>query len=953
MSKIPENSPRAISPRFNKEDFTPPLSTTGFRVLHINLQSIRNKLEEFTIVLDENIIDAALINEHWLTPDELDYYTPDGYRWAAVSCRPGGYGGAAVLLKDYCVFDTISFSGLGGFSSVECVAVKICKTILVSLYRTPNSDLLTFFSELENILHFLSTKFDGSFDVVVGSDFNIDRLESSAKQRTLSNVLKSFNLYLRNSLPTHGKKCIDNFASNIDLECFLGTYKISDHVFIWADVKIHGAKGSWPIYDCIKYRQLSENNVNMFVNNIACKDWGFLHSIECVNLAFESFLCTVISFFDDTCPIVTRNVKVTKSSKALGSSYKWFSPQLRQLRDIVISLYDIWKETNEEKHKVNYLKCRKQYKLTIKKAKIEYNEYQISIAKNKCKASWKLIKNESCVQQHKKESSISAEEFNDFFTSIPSTTDISKFNIDPADIANPIELASKTIPHHMELMNFAWRSVTVNEVESTVGKFKSSDSKDYYGLSNNLVKRIIHFVKHPITFLINMILTQGIFPDCLKITKVVPIHKKNDVNDPSNFRPIALVPIFAKIVECIMKTQLETFFTVNNLFSPSQFGFLPHLSTIDAVTEVTEQVLNAFEKNSILCLNMLDLSKAFDSINHETLLRKMYLYGIRNKENMLIRSYLTNRSQTVMVKNQESALRNVVVGVPQGSVLGPSLFVIMINDLPGYLSCKSVLYADDTSLITEDASFENIILSSENEVKRATSWFLSNNLVLNTDKTVQILFTLKKVSTVNNPVKLLGINLDEKLTWAEHTNGIVNKLSRVLYLLLKLKSCVGEKMLLMAYHAFFQCHVSYGIMLWGNSTGALEVFLVQKRAIRLIAGIKQQISCKPFFRNFGILTLKSLYILNNLLHVKKNITNYDLRNSLHSHNTRSGTDLNLPATRLEKGLKSHNFVQIRLFNKLPTNIRQLPLKEFKSRITSLLLNNAPYTLDDFFSLQLE
>lgn len=368
-----------------------------------------------------------------------------------------------------------------------------------------------------------------------------------------------------------------------------------------------------------------------------------------------------------------------------------------------------------------------------------------------------------------------------------------------------------------------------------------------------------------------------------------------------------------------------------------------------AVEEMINAVLNAFEEKLDISAALIDLSKAFDSISHEIIIRKLYYYGIQEIELNLIRSYLDNRNQVVVVNNQTSDLKKIQVGVPQGSVLGPLLFLIAINDLPFYVNnIKAILYADDTTFLSKASNLNKCQAEIQKTIRQSEFWFEMNNLKVNTDKTEYINFSLK-TPPQHKSVKFLGIYVDNRLNWNTHTQNVIVKLSRVIYLLRKLRLSVSNTMLTTAYYAFFHPHLLYGIRLWGNSSGASQVFICQKKAVRAIMGAKNSVTCRQFFKDLKIMTLPSLYIYCNLIYVKENLENLNTRASIHSHETRNKNRLELPCCRLNKTLSSHLYVQQKLFNKLPIAARYIPLIKFKKAIKTWLISKIFYSVDDYFN----
>lgn len=402
-------------------------------------------------------------------------------------------------------------------------------------------------------------------------------------------------------------------------------------------------------------------------------------------------------------------------------------------------------------------------------------------------------------------------------------------------------------------------------------------------------------------------------------------------------------------VETVIKNQLYEYFNSNNLFSDSQFGFISGKSTVKAVETLVNEVLLAFENRQLVCTTLVDLSKAFDSISHPIILEKLKLYGVENTELNLLKSYLENRKQMVVVGNEKSKIKDVQLGVPQGSILGPLLFVIFINDLPSYMCGNTILYADDTTFYGIDSDHMTAHLKVQDMLKRSHSWFNANSLKVNEGKTENIIFNLKKTEIEKKTIKLLGIFLDNKLNWEAQTANVVTRLSRVLFLLRKLRSCVSRDVLITAYFAFFHPHLLYGIRLWGNSPGAKHVFVCQKKAIRILMGVKSQESCSNLFQQLRIMTVPSLYIYCNLLHVKENLGSFTQRLSIHEHSTRNHSKLDLPSFRLSKCTDSHLYLQYKLFNKLPISAIGLSIGKFKTILKHWLMSKAFYKIEDYLN----
>lgn len=330
--------------------------------------------------------------------------------------------------------------------------------------------------------------------------------------------------------------------------------------------------------------------------------------------------------------------------------------------------------------------------MSLVRSKHEHNANFIESSQNSCAAAWSVIKKEGAPAKAKPTTRLSAEELNDFFiNSVQQTRD--------AIGTPPTPAVNLLAQHPRPTCSFNIEPVSCEKVLSVVHKMNSSKSKDVFDLSAILIKNVIYHILVPLTYCINVCIKEGVFPDVLKTARVVPVHKKGNHNVPENFRPVSILPVFGKIFEGIIKDQMLPYCESNGLLVSAQYGFRSGRSTIDAVEVLTGVVLKSFESGGFAGATMCDLSKAFDTVDHNILLDKLHFYGVRGKGLDLLGSYLGGRRQFVSVNGQSSVVKSLTHGVPQGSVLGPLLFNIMINDLSLHLGEWVVCYADDTTLI--------------------------------------------------------------------------------------------------------------------------------------------------------------------------------------------------------------------------------------------------------------
>ena len=377
----------------------------------------------------------------------------------------------------------------------------------------------------------------------------------------------------------------------------------------------------------------------------------------------------------------------------------------------------------------------------------------------------------------------------------------------------PDSLSKSTSPKS----SFLFEPVTPAEVRLEILSMSNTKSHGLYSCPTQLLKEVSDFVSQPLASVLNMSVSQGVYIDKLKLEKIVPIFKSDDMEDPNNYRPISLLSNFNRIFEKIIYTRMVSFIDTHDLFFKAQYGFRKSHSTQHAILDIVNSIQSNMDQGLFSCGIFIDLKKAFDTVNHDILLNKLQYYGFRGIISNWFSSYLNNRRQTTEINNMISEQQSIDCGVPQGSVLGPLLFLIYMNDIQ-YSSTKFkfFLFADDTNILYANKNLRTLETVINTELASVYECLTANRLTLNIKKSNYVIFRpYQKVITYHprilmydndkqnqssleckNYVKYLGILLDKDLSFKNHIDLVTIKISKTVGLVAKLRHFLPQRILL-------------------------------------------------------------------------------------------------------------------------------------------------------------
>ncbi|XP_063391195.1 uncharacterized protein LOC134676740 [Cydia fagiglandana] len=511
--------------------------------------------------------------------------------------------------------------------------------------------------------------------------------------------------------------------------------------------------------------------------------------------------------------------------------------------------------------------------------------------------------------------------------------------------------------------------------DEVVNLFKYSvaakNSSDAYGLSTNLLKQSSPAISYVLSHLFNNCMRSGVYPESLKKVKICPLYKgKGKKSIIKSYRPIALIPGPSKCFEAGLNKRLLSFWAPRNALSESQYAYRQGRSTTDLVREVVRGVLSAREAERHVAVICCDLSRAFDTADHALVADKLAYYGIRGPANKLILSFMTDRAQVVVGAGGSvvsAELRNLM-GVPQGSCLSNTLFSVLLNDLPKAIKGAEIfMYADDVTAVVTTSAERELEGAINDIMEQLHKWFQSNGLAMNKEKTCFMTFKLNghpsptlKVCAGGAPIqqvsctRLLGFQLDSALTWESHIDELCGRLGRACYALRCLANTAGLCAVRKCYYATMHLLLTYGVELWARASDWNRVFVMQKRAVRIMAGKPADAPARDLFRDLNILPLPCLYLYQVAVFTHENLDKFKLKGTNDNYHLRSNEHKNrlvAETPRLTKSQRSVYCAGPSVYNRLPDNVRNAATTAgFKYKLKMWLTSEVFYDYAEYFNL---
>ncbi len=956
-------------PDDNIQDHFQCFKKKGLHLLHLNTRSLLNKVDEVHALAVSTNAAVLGVSETWLDETITDAEVNiTGYVLERRDRRRDG-GGVCVYIRKDIVFNRHSELETEDmeFLAIDVILPKTKPILIGMCYRPPKDN--NFYNKLETQLsnspHFVQQ------EMYLLGDFNTDVSTNSntGLNKSLKNFMKMFGFF---QIINSHTRITSTSASTIDLIVVSDVDRVSqsgvipcsfsDHDIIFCTRKLD--RGFFNKHNVVNIRSMKTYDSEVFKGKLKSLNWSDILDVDNVNLAWSMFSNMFKKVIEEVAPI--------REIRAKQRSQLWFTGEVRDLIQARDQAHSKFRQTKNNEDYLEFKKLRNLTQHKIQSLKRDFILNQLNENQSYPKKLWSSLKQLGMPTKSKSSSSqigLKCENSNDII--FESKTVANKFNKFFCNIAAKLVKKLKQRPFDNEKITefykekgvipnaFSLSNVSIEIVRKQLASLNVTKSTGCDGIAARFLKDAADVIATPIAHIINLSLKTGTVPKEFKTARVVPLYKKGDRSQEGNYRPVSILPIVSKVFERLVHDQLYQYLCNNSLIYEFQSGFRPMFSTDTALTYLGDKIRFNMDKGLFTGVVLLDLQKAFDTVDHSILISKLRAIGADNIVIKWFSSYLCDRKQFVDIHGTYSSEEEISCGVPQGSILGPLLFTMYVNDMSSAVTCDLCLYADDSMLLVRGKDVKQLERILENEMNEISKWLQENRLSLHLGKTESILFgtkhRLKKVSqmdiTCNNvkieaksSVKYLGVTLDQDISGKTMGDNVVKKINSVLKFLYRKNSYLKYNHRKLLSSALIQSRFDYGYNIYYRGLGKdvqKKLQTAQNKMIRFILDYdsRHHLCVKDFVKTkyLSVGTRIDYLSLNMMYNIYNNrapsyLCHFQSVTNVHSHRTRNSA-MSYVIPRVKKhGSETFMFNGAKLWNKLPDSIKSVTSKDsFKTK----------------------
>lgn len=822
-------------------------------IVHLNICSMRKNWDELKdIVINESDIDVMIITEINIKEHENIVYSLKGYKMIVYNrenkTRGGGIG---IYIKENIeINNTIMGNSTGGMYEYIQISLELDhkKTTIIAIYRPPDGDVNAFVEDIQSRLLEIKEK----SNVILIGDINIDLNDTNGmKVSNYRNVMAQNGM--ENCIFSNTREvmrdnklvvsCIDHVYERYHAEVFSAVIqlRVSDHYMVAISFLAPSHQEENRIHNKIMY---NESNLK---NDVLKVEWGN-----------DKEMNDTVELYDSICSkfntVYNRNIKSKCKPEKIRKNKSWVTKEIIDKIRIRDNAFKKWKNTpSNVKYRDEYKKLRNKVNKEIKQQKYRHQISRIECYKDNMKKIWKEINN---IVGRTVLGNID-DTINTFLGKAYKTEQILEAFVD--EFSKGIERIIHKCPlvlineenidkRSMSRVSILIPKITEINVKNIITNMKSSKAPGIDAIRIQDLQLCKSKLAPALVKLINTSIKNGVLPQGLKTSIIRPIYKGGAHSDYKNYRPIAILSSIEKIMEVYITNKLNKYLETHKIINEDQHGFQKGKSTVSLLKNYVDYVNGNLNTNKIIITIFIDLKKAFDTINHSILIKRLENIGIRGRILEWFKNYLKQRSMIVRINGKNSEVREVSRGIPQGSILGPILYTIYVNQVFKYMKhCKMYMYADDTAMTVVHNELNVAMQLLQDDFNRFQLWIHDNELIINERKTKILCIKTpnkKKLIDINikchtysclhkgnydgsckcsvleevNNFKYLGLYLDNKFSWDTHVGVVVKKLRVCAAQFFKLKYILDFKNLTIVYNALVKSILLYGIQCYGQCT---------------------------------------------------------------------------------------------------------------------------------------